>query len=395
MRPSLLVLLSLVLALLGAPVLHAQTLPPAAVTVDVAHVGKDTWRVDYRFAQPVTGIKLAAVGNYRAQAWKALTPGMALRSDAESDLLTADGKPFTQASVEIRTFDGFAPKAYAPFTRFTDGGTAIFLGHLQGEALHGKQAFDMAATIRLAGLQKENVIAPPLNKLVEGGERGYAYFGPAQAVAAGSTQLLLDPATPAWLRDTLLDVGAKVARYYEQAYQRPLKDPLFIMMAVAGFDSSGFSVKGGATMGQLNYRVEGRDVLRDLPVLREHMKMLVAHEMAHLWQMNIARGGIGDPDPWIHEGGAEAMALDGLRQAGVWNDEAVAAYRSKKTALCDKLGGAVTSYDGIYACGLARFDRMGMPIVPLWRAMMQATEAKGEVYSVAMLKAVGAKVTAD
>ncbi len=37
------------------------------------------------------------------------------------------------------------------------------------------------------------------------------------------------------------------------------------------------------------------------------------------------------------------------------------------------------AYDGIYAYGLVRFDRLGVGIVPLWRAMMQATEVKGEV----------------
>jgi hypothetical protein len=377
----------------AAPLLQAQELPRLAADVDVSHVGKDKWRVDYRFAKPVTAITLEGVGDYRKQAWKILTPGLSLKADAESEVLTADGKAFTQASIEISTFDGFAPKSYAPFTRFSDGGVAFFLGHLHGDAQNGKQAYSLSSTIRLHGLAQENVIAPPANRLVEGGERGYAYFGPAKPVAAGSVQLLLDPATPPWMRDTLLDVGARMARYYEQAYQRPLKDQLFIMMAVAGFEAKGFSVKGGATMGQLNYRVEGADVLRDLPVLREHMKMLVAHEMAHVWQMNIARGGMGEHDPWIHEGGAEAMALDGLAQAGIWSGESVAAYKAKRAAVCDKLGGAVTSYDGIYACGLMRFERMGMPVVPLWRAMMQATEAKGEVYSVSMLKAIGAKVT--
>ncbi len=394
MQRCLLAVFAFVLILV-APSLHAQALPSLQASVDVTHVRKDKWRVDYHFAKPVTAIKLEAVGVYRQQAWKALTPGMALRTESEFDLLAKGGKPFTKASVEVRTFDGLAPKSYAPFTRFTDGGTAFFLGHLQGDAQHGKQAHPMATTIRLHGLPTENVIAPPPNKLIEGGERGYAYFGPARSVAAGSVQLLLDPATPPWMRETILDVGAKMSSYYEQAYQRPLKDQLFIMVAVAGFEAPGFSVKGGASMGQVNYRVEGADVLRDLPVLRDYMTVLVAHEMAHIWQMNITRGGIGAPDPWIHEGGAEAMALDGLAQTQVWSEATVASYRTKKATLCDTLGGAVTSYDGIYACGLMRFDRMGMPIVPLWRALIQATEAKGEVYSVPMLKAVGAKVAID
>lgn len=61
------------------------------------------------------------------------TPGMRLKADAEFDVIAADGKPFKSASIEISTFDGLAPKAYAPFNRFTDGGTAVFLGHLHGD----------------------------------------------------------------------------------------------------------------------------------------------------------------------------------------------------------------------------------------------------------------------
>lgn len=48
----------------------------------------------------------------------------------------------------------------------------------------------------------------------------------------------------------------------------------------------------------------------------------------------------------------------------------------------------MTSYDGIYACGLLRFDQLGVGIAPLWRAMMQATEVKGDVYSGAMIEAL-------
>jgi hypothetical protein len=110
--------------------------------------------------------------------------------------------------------------------------------------------------------------------------------------------------------------------------------------------------------------------------------------MAHLWQMGTSRGGVGGDDPWIHEGGAEAMALDGLLQTGLSSPESVAAYRAAQTSTCEKLGNTVDSYDGIYACGLVRFDKLGVPITPLWRSMLQATEASGEVYSQKMIDGI-------
>jgi hypothetical protein len=52
----------------------------------------------------------------------------------------------------------------------------------------------------------------------------------------------------------------------------------------------------------------------------------------------------------------------------------------------------VDSYDGIYACGLVRFNNLGVGIVPLWRAMMEVTETKGDVYSASMIDAIVLKL---
>jgi hypothetical protein len=375
-----------------SPFLNAKTQPGLAVTIDVHHVAKDTWRVDYRFARPVTAFKLYSVGELRQKAWKVLTPGMRIKVESDRDIIDFDGKPFRSTSIEIRTFDDLAPKSYAPFNRFSDGGTAFFLGFLQGEAYQGTRELAMLTDIRLHGLPQENVIAPPPNQRLPGGDRGYAYFGPARTVRSGSTQFLIDPATPAWMRETFLDAGAKLSAYYEKAYRRPLKDELLIMLSVSGFDASGLSIKGGAVIGQLSYRFDGKATLIDHPKYREALTQVVAHELAHLWQMSLTRGGVGKDDPWIHEGGAEAMSLDGVLQTGLWTQDAVAAYNKQKAAVCDKLGNSVDSYDGIYACGLVRFNNLGVAIVPLWRAMMEVTETKGDVYSASMIDAIVLKL---
>lgn len=386
MRQRIIGLCTVLLMCCVSPFLHAKTPPGLPVTIDVHHVAKDLWRVDYRFAEPVTSLQFDSVGELRPQAWKVLTPGMRLKVEADRDIINVGGKPFRSSSIEIRTFDGLEPKAYAPFNRFSDGGTAFFLAFLQGAGQQGKHERRMLPTIRLHGLGQENVIAPPFNKGQPGAPRGYAYFGPAQTVRAGSTQFLIDPATPAWMRETVLDAGAKVSAYYATAY-RPLKDDLLIMLSVSGFDAPGLSTKGGAVMGQLSYRFDGQATLIDHPKYREVMAQLVSHELAHLQQMRLARGGVGDADPWIHEGGAEAMSLDAVQQTGLWTEARVAAYNKEKSAICEKLGNSVETYDGIYACGLDRFNKSGVAIVPLWRALMEVSETTGEVYSERMIEA--------
>ncbi|WP_342120133.1 hypothetical protein [Pseudoduganella sp. OTU4001] len=361
---------------------HAAEPSGAMASIEVRHVAPETWRVEYRFPKAVKEIRLDAVGDFRQKAWRVRSPGLKLAAGEKVDVISAGGKPFKAASIEITRYDGRPEKNYAPFNRFSDGGTAMYLGHLQGEA--------MRADIRLAGLQQENVIAPPQNRQKPGGERGYAYFGPAQAVQADAVQVLVDPKTPDWARETLLDAGAKVAQYYEKAYQRPLQEKLFITVSIGGFEGPGISMNGGAVLGQLAYHFSGAQMIGDHPKKREMLARLVAHEMAHIWQMSTTRGGVGESDPWIHEGGAEAMALDAVAQTGIASAESVAAYRAAQTATCDKLGDKVDSYAGIYACGLARFERLGVGIVPLWRAMMAATEATGDTYSEQMIRNIAA-----
>jgi hypothetical protein len=377
----------------AAPSLHARPQPALALTADVSHVARDSWRVDYQFAHPVSAIAFDAVGDYRASAWKLRTPGLRLVATAEGERIEArNGKPFSKASIDITTFDGQPPKTYAPFSRFTDGGVAMFLGHLQGDARQGKRTLEMAPVFRLHGMDGETVIAPPPGRPADSAaQRGYAYFGPAQPAPAGSVHIILDPQTPAWVRETLLDVGARVSQYYERAYGRALRAPLLILISVSALDAPGMSINGGAVTGQLAYRLSGKQLVSDHPKKRELLSRLVAHEMAHLWQMNVERGGVGERDPWIHEGGAEAMALDALLQTGIGTQDSVAAYRQAQTATCDKLGNAVDTYDGIYACGLVRFDKTGVDIVSLWRSMMEAAQAKGEIYSPAMIEAIAEK----
>ncbi|HEY0586682.1 MAG TPA: hypothetical protein VGD52_11140 [Pseudoduganella sp.] len=378
------------LMLYAAPLAHAEVAPELAVAVNVHHVAKDLWRVDYRFAQAVTAIKFRSIGEFRQQEWKVLTHGMDMKSESGQDVIASNGEPFQSASVQIRTFDGWSPKEYVSFNRFGDGGTAVYLGHLQGAVQQGKKVLFMRPEFKLFGLAQENVIAPPNNSFGQLEERGYAYFGLAQAANAGAVQILIDPQTPQWLRETILDTSAKVSAYYEKAYQRQLKHELLIMVSVATFDSPGFSMKGGAIrgQGQVSYRLEGKQLNVDHPKLRDYAARNVAHEMAHIWQLAVSRGGIGEQDPWIHEGGAEAMALDALVQSGVASEESSKDYRAKQAAACEKLGGAVDSYDGIYACGLVRFDKLGVGIVPLWRSMMAAAEANGDVYSQQMIDTI-------
>lgn len=378
----------LLAALVGT--VHAAAPAPLRTELTLTHVAADKWRADYVFAEPVTAIDLGAqVGPYRKTAWRPLTPGIELVAKGDSESIRS-ARPLKRLSVEIRAYDGFTEGQYAPLARFSDGGADFYLGFLHGALSQGGRERAMQVALRLKGLKDETVIAPikPGDDLA-----GYAYFGPQKPARMGNVDVILDPLAPAWLRATLEETTAKVSEFYERAFQRKLSSTPLISVAVIGFDGppGSFNYKGGVAGGGIAYRLQGRGFVEDHPKKRSYIASLVAHEMAHIWQVNLARGGIGENDPWIHEGGAEAIMLDALQATGIFTAQARDQYAQKLLNECEQLKDDVATYRGFYACGFKRFNGFAIAPVPLWRAMMDRSEASGEFYSEAMVRAVLAR----
>lgn len=375
----------LLAALMGTA--RAATPAPLQTGLTLTHIAADKWRADYVFAEPVTAIELGAqVGSYRKQAWRPLTPGVELVADGDSEGLRS-AQPLTTLSVEISPHDAFDEGNYAPINRFSNGGWNVYLGFLHGTLAQGGRERTMDVALHLQGLPGETVIAParPGTELA-----GYAYFGPQKPVRMGNANVIIDPQAPAWLREVLDETTAKVSQFYEQAFEREMVDVPLISVALVGFDgaSGSISIKGGAVGGGIAYRLQGAGLVEDHPKKRALMARLVAHEMAHLWQLNLARGGIGGDDAWVHEGGAEAVMLEALRATGIFTAEASDQYAQELLSECDQLKDDVTVNRGLYACGFKRFQGYAMAPVPLWRAMIARSESSGEFYSESMIRAI-------
>ncbi|NQD37734.1 hypothetical protein HPT27_11920 [Permianibacter sp. IMCC34836] len=366
---------------------HAADPAPLRTELTLTHIATDKWRADYVFAEPVTAIELGPqIGTYRKQAWRLLTNGVDLVVQDNNESLRSN-KPLTQLSVEISRYSNFELDQYAPINHFSDGGADFYLGFLYGSLGQSEHKRDMAVTLHLQGLTGETVLAPskPGADLA-----GYAYFGPSKPARMGNANVIIDPLAPAWLRDTIADTTAKVSQFYEQAFQRKLTDTPLISVAMIGFDGEpgSISIKGGVVGGGVVYRLQGRGLMEDHPKRRAFMAGLVAHEMAHVWQNNLARGGIGENDPWIHEGGAEAIMLEAMRATGIFTEEMADQYAQKLLKECDDLKDDVTIYRGFYACGFKRFNSYPMAPVPLWRAMLTRSEDSDESYSESMIQAI-------
>jgi hypothetical protein len=366
---------------------NAAARAPVKTEITLTHIAAEKWRADYVFSEPVTALELGPrVGDYRQQAWRPLTTGVELVTAGEQDSLRS-ATLLSKLSVEIQAFDAFAENQYAPINRFSDGGFDFYLGFLYGSLMQKGSQRDMEAILKLQGLGQEAVILPrrPGAKL-----EGYAYFGPSKPVRMGKVDVIIDPQAPAWLVEVLHETTAKVSEFYEQSLQRKLPDAPLISVSVAGLDGASrrMSLKGGVAGAGIVYRLQGRGLVDDHPKKRQHVAAVVAHEMAHLWQVSVKRGGIGEQDAWIHEGGAEALMLAALRATGILTDEEGKLYAQRLLDECEQLKGDATANRGLYACGFKRFNGYPVAPVPLWRALMNRSEETGETYSEPMIRAV-------
>jgi hypothetical protein len=380
-------LLSGLFLIVGAiQVAKADPVKPLAARLHLTHLASDTWRADYELDEPVENIEFEKVGLYRSQAWRLLTPGLKLVTNGERELITADGKRFSSISIEVALHLSYEQGSYTPFDRFSDGGTDVYLGFFAGNAKDGNQARPLHLSVQLTGLPNENIV-PPDAKNPE--EPDYAYFGPATPAPFGVAKVILDPQIPAWLIPVIQDTTAKVTSYFDQVWHRKLGATPLILVSLDPAASKGLSIKGGAMENKIVYRFGGDALRHDgSPQVRRYIAELVAHELAHIWQRNVLRGGIGEGEPWVHEGGAEAIAVAVLEKTGLFSKEEVEAYSAKLLAECEQLKGSVDTYRGYYACGFKRYRDYDTDIFALWKKMMELSESSGQVYSGRMIDAL-------
>ena len=367
-------------------VAKAEPDKPLVASLHLTHLSADIWRADYELAEPVENIHFDQVGPYRTRAWRVLTPGLKLETGGKLEQITAGGKRFSSVSVEASLYLPYELGNYTPFDRFSDGGTDIYVGFFAGDAQQGNQARPLQLRVQLTGLPNEHVVPTDAKNPAE---PDYAYFGPATPVPFGAAKVILDPQIPAWLIPVIEDTTAKVTSYFDQAWHRKLPETPLLLISRDAVATKGLSVKGGTFKNKIVYRLGGEALLREgHPEVRRHIVELVAHELVHIWQRNVIRGGFGGDESWVHEGGAEAVAVAVLEKTGLFSKEEADAYSAKLLAECDQLKGSVDTYRGYYACGFKRFRDYHTDIFALWKSMMEMTESSGEVYSSRMIDTI-------
>ena len=367
---------------------------PVKVAIAITHVSPDRWRVDYRFGRPVAGLVFdQPVAGYRETAWRPAMPDVRLDTLDGSEALVTDGAARTQLSVEVARFGKFDHGRYVPQVTFTDGGTALFLRYLAGRPIVDGETVDADIELTYAGLGGEQVLRPSGETL-----DAYVYFGPARPVASTYARFIVDTGAPSWVREALTRVIERTDRVYAERLGLAGGTAPLVLIGAAGLDATaGASVKGDAMPGQFAMQMQGRGLREESPKKREMLQRLVAHELAHVWQYRGVPQGFNPAEPWLHEGAAEAMAVEALDLAGLWDAAQVSAYAAGAGERCRAAIKGTTlaeaaragSAEAIYACGFGVWWRAG-DAGPLaaWSRLARAVSQERQAFTGETLEAL-------
>ncbi len=226
------------------------------------------------------------------------------------------------------------------------------------------------------------------------GADGYVYFGPSDYIQsrAGRAEIAA-PELPSKLRHTVFTAFADALAFYEGRFG-PLPERPTLVVTIQGAGPS--AIRADVTdTGVISARFHGDGWLDPSEAALSDADTLTFHETAHLWNSHFARPGEGFA--WLHEGGAQYLALIAAVSTGHMT-EAVARDNlgSNLTACRRRLGARkdvvsrMASGSAVYDCGvlvqwladmeLRQASHGSKDIVDRWTAMVDAARGGHATY---------------
>lgn len=354
----------------------------------------------YEFSEPVRAVSLASSSvDYRSATWQVLTDGIVLRRDRTTDrLVGASGQAFTEVAVRASVYTDALPKDYEPFVPFSDGSVALYTGALEVE-----DVTSVGTTRNISQTQIVLAPAPGEHVLVHGIQHDsiavlerdahatYVYFGSLGTSESGHAVAVIDPALPPALAEALRHGLPALLDRFSQGTGRQLRTrPVVLATFQPDEHTTGFT--GGALPGliQLGFKGNGWGT-SDGPPLSFALRFL-AHETAHLWN-NSMYSNASAGDAWLHEGGAEAFALEVLADLGYVGAEALVDEYNRALAACvaglegaalnrsAEVGRVRNHYDCGLMLALATTQATRLGILEFWRSLFDEADSEDGRYT--------------
>lgn len=294
--------------------------PLTEASIDVAANGS-AWEVHYTLPRPVAALRFARVdyGGTRARGWQPLDPKLEVLAGPDGEVVRRrDGATFSEASFAMQPRYEKLENDYAPFSPFGDGGMLIHSGRLHVCAGRCEGGVENRWRVRITPPAGAHVIhggkVVPKVDFYDAQPGTNIYIGRARPVATSDVVAVIDTTMPTGIRDRLATLLPRLMDLYGQELGRLPTRPMLYASRDEQHPGGGYGYQGGTLPGQVFMHVYGRNDEFSTGDFAKRMDSFFAHEAVHLYQRvpPLAEKG----DSWIHEGGAEAMALLALTRMG-------------------------------------------------------------------------------
>ncbi|CAB0150236.1 hypothetical protein PSI9734_00793 [Pseudidiomarina piscicola] len=329
----------------------------ARIQVNVTKSAEKEWFVVYQFDEQVARVTFVRNPDHtRLQRWQPVESEFYLAIDSETGheyIARVDGQTFTTVAFKLDASYVALRKDYAPFTPFSDGGTAWFTGRFKvcpehcASALKFSYQFTMQAPLADFIRLPEQSQRGQLTWQESASDGQMVYVGPQQLMAASDTKFetIIDPILPDSLKRSLTRDVPPLTNYFNQRMPHLTERPM-LLASFSATRNGQFGYQGGVVANQMVLHWYGHSLAEraNAPYFVEDTLWFVAHEFAHLYQASQ----FSNEDAWLHEGAAEFMALSYLRSIrtnGVYLDRRVATARETCVSTEQR-------YQVHYACGL-------------------------------------------
>ncbi len=321
----------------------APVMANAFVTLEKP-AGDSLWLATWHLPAPVTRLKfIRPAARFRKSVFVPVTPGYVIDRDGEYEILKATAAPSSTVAIRTPQYSEFLDKEYEFFSPFTDGGVAIFTGHLLAVPVYSGNAAQCDScpvkSFRFIPSANSEVIAggkkssTPLEWTDKDSQGTYVYFGRATPVATPDIISIIDPGLPQWLATRTKEFVPRLFDLYRRKFAvAPTVRPT-VFFNYGGNKNNGFTNGGGTLPGIIQLTAEGKgwdSETHQGTVLLFHF---LGHESAHIWNGELASYR-GDVDSWMHEGSADAIGERALMQLGVINADELADYETGALNTC-------------------------------------------------------------
>ncbi|MEZ5471303.1 MAG: hypothetical protein R3E90_05935 [Marinicella sp.] len=288
-----------------------------SIQLEIAHSNDDQWLVSYSLPRSVKQVYFQREGKIDRKKWQFTHSNFEIINDSENRQLvhSIDGEPFNQFSLKVPTDFTKPLDDYALNVGYDDGGVLLYTGHLY----IGLNQLDLLAhEVVLIPNQDEQVIFNgQLNEHLYQFEDvelagNYIYFGRSKLIESENMRIILDEELPQWIQEKVQQTLPKLFDFYTHEFQLPLDLKPNVFFSYKLSNDLGTWYSGGVLPGQIQLSISGNGWLQKTPENLKKLLHFFSHEAAHLWNYQSINFDSKDYSSWIHEGSAEAFALNTL-----------------------------------------------------------------------------------